>query len=82
MIVAWCTCPCPQVGYPLWEGQLHDTLEPVFGELHSIFIHYTGSSIQGSETIGSATKLGLMEMLTMAKVRVHAHAWCMCMHGA
>ena len=33
-------------GYPLWETQLHDVLEPAFAELQSIFLHYCGSSIQ------------------------------------
>ena len=55
------------VGYPLWETQLHDVLQPVFPDLQSIFVHYCGSSIQGTMTISSATKLGVMELLTLAK---------------
>jgi glycine betaine/proline transport system substrate-binding protein len=55
------------VGYPLWEQQLHDVLQPVFPDLQSIFVHYCGSSIQGTMTISSATKLGVMELLTLAK---------------
>ena len=54
-------------GYPLWETQLHDVLQSAFPELQSIFLHYTGSSIAGSESIASATKLGLMEVLSLAK---------------
>ena len=50
-------------GYPLWETQLHDVLQNAFPELQSIFLHYCGSSIAGAESIGNATKLGLMEML-------------------
>merc|ERR1712185_848114 len=30
-------------------------------------LHYCGSSVQGSESIGNATKIGLMEMLTIGK---------------
>ena len=38
-------------GYPLWETQLHDVLQASFAELRSIFLHYCGASIAGSETI-------------------------------
>ena len=54
-------------GFPLWETQLHDVLQGAFPELQSIFLHYCGSSVAGSESIGNATKIGLMEMLTIAK---------------
>ena len=54
-------------GFPLWETQLHDVLQAAFPELQSIFLHYCGSSVSGSESIGNATKVGLMEMLTIAK---------------
>ena len=54
-------------GFPLWETQLHDVLQASFPELQSIFLHYCGSSIAGSESIGSATRVGLMEFLTIAK---------------
>ena len=54
-------------GWPMWEAQLHDALEPHFADLQSIFVHYCGSSIQGSESISSATKIGIMEMLTFAR---------------
>ena len=54
-------------GFPLWETQLHDVLQGAFPELQSIFLHYCGSSVSGSESIGNATKVGLMEMLTIAK---------------
>ena len=30
-------------GWPMWEKQLHDILEPHFADLHSIFVHYCGS---------------------------------------
>ena len=63
-----CTeCMHPPPSIYRWEQQLHDILEPAFGDLQSIFIHYCGSSIQGTESIGNATKLGLMEVLTLAK---------------
>ena len=45
-------------GFPLWETQLHDVLQAAFPELQSIFLHYCGSSVQGSDTIGNATKIG------------------------
>ena len=54
-------------GFLLWETQLHDVLQAAFPELQSIFLHYCGSSVQGSESIGNATKVGLMEFLTIAK---------------
>jgi len=54
-------------GYPLWETQLHDILKGAFGELQHIFLYYCGTSIAGSESIHSATKVGLMEMLQFAK---------------
>ena len=54
-------------GYPLWETQLHDVLEAAFPELQSIFLHYCGSSIAGTDSIDSATKLGLLEVLALAK---------------
>ena len=54
-------------GFPLWETQLHDVLQGAFPELQSIFLHYCGSSVSGSDSIGNATKVGLMEMLTIAK---------------
>ena len=54
-------------GWPMWESELHDVLEPHFADLHSIFVHYCGSSIQGAMSISSATKLGLMEMLQLVK---------------
>ena len=57
----------PEPGSPPRVAQLHDILEPAFAELQSIFIHYCGSSIQGSESLSSATKLGMMELLTLAK---------------
>ena len=55
------------VGYPLWETQLHDILEAAFGEMHAIFTFYCGSSIAGSASIASATKIGVMEFLQFAK---------------
>ena len=55
------------VGYPLWETQLHDVLEAAFPELHSIFTYYCGTSIQGSASIASATRIGIMEFLQLAK---------------
>ena len=55
------------VGFPMWETQLYQVLEPVFPELQLIFLHYRGASVQGTASIGNATKLGLMEMLDMAK---------------
>ena len=30
-------------GYPMWESQLHDVLEPHFAALKSIFVHYCGA---------------------------------------
>ena len=54
-------------GYPLWETQLHDVLQEAFPELQSIFLYYCGSSIAGTDTVDSATKLGLMEVLQLAK---------------
>ena len=54
-------------GYPLWETQLHDVLQGAFPELQSIFLYYCGNSIAGSESIGNATRIGLMEMLAVAK---------------
>merc|ERR1711965_726450 len=54
-------------GYPLWETRLHDVLQAAFPELQSIFLHYCGSSVAGSESIGNATKVGLMELLSIAK---------------
>mgnify|MGYP006162689443 CR=1 FL=1 len=54
-------------GYPLWETQLHDVLEAAFPELQSIFLHYCGSSIAGTDSVDSATKLGLLEVLALAK---------------
>ena len=50
-------------GYPLWTQELHDVIEPAFEELQSSFIHYCSSSIQGTESIGNATKMGLQEAL-------------------
>ena len=35
--------------------------------MQSIFLYYCGSSVQGSESIASATKIGLQEMLAFAK---------------
>ena len=55
------------VGYPLWETQLHDVLQAAFPELHKIFTFYCGSSIAGSESIASATRIGVMEFLQFAK---------------
>ena len=55
------------VGYPLWETQLHDVLQGAFPELHSIFTYYCGSSIAGSASIASATRIGVMEFLQFAK---------------
>ena len=54
-------------GYPLWETQLHDVLQSAFPELQAIFLYYCGASIAGSENIGNATRIGLMEMLSVAK---------------
>ena len=54
-------------GWPLWESQLHDVIEPHFADLHSIFVHYCGCSIQGTMSLSSATKLGLMEMLQLVR---------------
>ena len=55
------------VGYPLWETQLHDVLQGAFAEIHAIFTFYCGSSIAGSASIASATRIGVMEMLQFAK---------------
>ena len=54
-------------GYPLWETQLHDVLQAAFPELQSIFLYYCGNSVAGSESIGNATKIGIMEMLNIVK---------------
>ena len=54
-------------GYPMWEQQLHDVLAPHFGALQSIFVHYCGAGIIGAESIASATRVGLMEVLQLAK---------------
>ena len=55
------------MGYPLWETQLHDVLQAAFPELHAIFTYYCGSSIAGSSSIASATRIGIMEFLAFAK---------------
>ena len=55
------------MGYPLWETQLHDVLQAAFPDLHKIFTHYCGCSIAGSESIASATRIGVMEFLQFAK---------------
>ena len=52
-------------GYPLWTSELHDILKDSFEELQSIFIHYCSDSVQGTTSIGNATKLGLQEMLAL-----------------
>jgi len=50
--VSWKTMTFKDLyGYPLWETQLHDVLQASFAELQSIFLHYCGASIAGSETI-------------------------------
>ena len=33
------------VGYPLWEQQLHDIIEPAFGDLQSIFLYYISARL-------------------------------------
>ena len=43
-------------GFPLWETQLHD-VPGRFPRVQSIFLHYCGSSVSGSESIGNATKV-------------------------
>ena len=53
-------------GYPLWTSKLHDIMRPHFPVLQKIFVHYCGSSAQGAESIGSATKVGLLEVLHFA----------------
>lgn len=68
---SWAACWSRMVvrdlhGYPMWETRLQDVLRAVFPELQLIFVHYCGSSVQGSASIGNATKIGLMEMLTFA----------------
>ena len=42
-------------------------LKDAFPELQKIFTYYCGCSIAGSESIASATKIGVMEFLTFAK---------------
>ena len=60
--------PLPRVHLgPHLEQLLHDVLEAAFGELHAIFTFYCGASIQGSATIASATRIGVMEFLQFAK---------------
>lgn len=54
-------------GFPLWETDVHDLLRDAFAELRLIFVHYCGASAQGSESIGAATKIGLLEFLSFAK---------------
>ena len=49
------------------ESDLHDALRVVFGELQRIFLYYAGGSISGTDSIAEASKIGVSEMLTMAK---------------
>jgi hypothetical protein len=55
------------VGYPLWETQLHDVLQAAFFDLHKIFTYYCSNSVAGSGSIASATRIGVMEFLALAK---------------
>ena len=45
---------------------VHDALQPAFGELTSIFLHYARATAAGSETVAAATCLGLQEALALA----------------
>ena len=47
------------MGWPLWETEMHDILKAAFPELQLIFLYYCGSSIAGSGSMSSATRIGL-----------------------
>ena len=56
---------------------MHDILKAAFPELQLIFLYYCGSSIAGSGSMSSATRIGLqvrVRVRVRARIRVRVRA--------